>query len=108
MGITALWLTPVYLNILDFFDSAGYHGYWAMDFERVDPHLYSINPDLAEGSKSYLKELVDNFHSAGIKVILDMVVNHTGYHTPSYEAYPYQRFNPHHFNVHSHDDHVWG
>ena len=39
LGITALWLTPVYLNIHDFFDSAGYHGYWAIDFERVDPHL---------------------------------------------------------------------
>jgi alpha-amylase len=104
LGITALWLTPVYLNIHDFFDSAGYHGYWAMDFERIDPHLYSINPDFAEGSRYYLKELVDTFHNAGIKVILDMVVNHTGYHTPAYEAYSYKKFEPRHFNIHHHDD----
>lgn len=103
LGVTAVWLTPVYVNIPDFFDSAGYHGYWAMDFERVDPHLYSTNPGLAETSRAYFKELVDAFHNAGIKVILDMVVNHTGYHTPAYEAYPHKRFGPHHFNVHRED-----
>jgi glycosidase len=98
IGVTAVWLTPVYVNIVDFFDSAGYHGYWAVDFERVDPHLYSADPGLAEGSRVYLKDLVDAFHQAAIKVILDMVVNHTGYHTPGYEAYPHKRFGPQHFN----------
>ena len=106
LGITALWITPVYLNITDFFDSAGYHGYWAIDFEKVDPHLYTKKPGIAEGSKTYLKELVDKFHDAGIKIILDMVVNHTGYHTPSYDAYPNKKFLPHHFNVHTDDDPV--
>jgi glycosidase len=99
LGITAIWLTPVYVNIIDFYDSAGYHGYWAMDFERVDPHLYSARPDLAEGSKAYLRELVEAFHNAGIKVILDIVVNHTGYHTAGYERYPYKRFESRHFNA---------
>ncbi|MBP0002432.1 MAG: hypothetical protein J7642_01705 [Cyanobacteria bacterium SBC] len=98
LGITALWITPVYVNIDDFFDSAGYHGYWAMDFDRVDSHLYSAKPNRAEGSREYLKDLVDAFHQAGIKVILDMVVNHTGYHTPAYHNYPHRRFEEHHFN----------
>jgi glycosidase len=99
LGVTSIWLTPVYVNIIDFSDSAGYHGYWAMDFERVDPHLYSARPELAEGSKAYLRKLVKTFHKAGIKVILDIVVNHTGYHTPGYEAYPYKRFESCHFNA---------
>jgi glycosidase len=99
LGATAVWLTPVYVNIIDFYDSAGYHGYWAMDFERVDPHLYSAKPELAEGSRAYLRELVEDFHNAGIKVILDIVVNHTGYHTPGYERYPYKRFESRHFNT---------
>jgi alpha-amylase len=103
LGMTAVWLTPVYVNIVDLGDSAGYHGYWAVDFERVDPHLYS-DSGLAEGSRAYFKQLVDAFHQAGIKVILDMVVNHTGYHTPGYEAYPHKRFEPRHFNPHRPDE----
>ncbi len=99
LGVTAVWLTPVYLNIGDFFDSAGYHGYWAIDFERIDPHLYSELPGWETGSKAYLKDLVGDFHAAGLKVILDMVVNHTGYHSPDYQAYPDKKLRfPEHFN----------
>lgn len=98
LGVTAVWLTPVYVNIGDFFDSAGYHGYWAVDFERVDPHLYSEQPQRIQGSRAYFSDLVTAFHDAGLKVILDMVVNHTGYHTPEYERYPHKRFTPRHFN----------
>lgn len=84
LGITAIWITPVYLNITDLGDSAGYHGYWAIDFNKLDPHLYSANANYSEGSKKYLKDLVDTFHDNGIKVMLDMVVNHTGYHTADF------------------------
>ncbi|MHC4623355.1 MAG: alpha-amylase family glycosyl hydrolase [Planctomycetota bacterium] len=104
LGITAVWITPVYVNIADFFDSMGYHGYWPMDFERVDSHLYSRKPQLAEGSRAYLRELVDAFHAAGIKIVLDVVVNHTGYHTPAYAAYPHKRFESRHFNSPRPDD----
>jgi len=98
LGVTAVWITPVYLNITDFFGSAGYHGYWAIDFERIDPHLYSADPALAAGSRAYLEQLVTAFHAAGLKVILDMVVNHTGYHTPEYEAWPHKHFDADNFN----------
>ena len=89
LGITAVWITPVYLNIGELDEhSSGYHGYWALDFEKVDPHLYSARPGRAEGSREYVKDLVDAFHEAGLKVVLDMVVNHTGYHNEAYREYP--------------------
>ncbi|MCH4888281.1 hypothetical protein EZV73_11890 [Acidaminobacter sp. JC074] len=67
-GATAIWLTPVNDN-----EPFGYHGYWTEDFEAVDPHL---------GDMATLKKLVDEAHSRDIKVILDYVVNHTGYNHP--------------------------
>jgi hypothetical protein len=47
LGVTAVWITPVYLSIGKHGDSAGYHGYWALDFERLDPHLYTAQPGRA-------------------------------------------------------------
>jgi len=84
LGITALWITPVYLQVPE--DNNGlhaYHGYWALDFDRVDPCLYLDKTKYEAGSKRYLKDLVDILHKNGIKLVLDMVVNHTGYRHPS-------------------------
>lgn len=67
LGATAIWLTPVFKN-----EYKGYHGYWITDFYQVDPHL---------GSLDDLKELVKEAHKRDIKVVLDYVVNHTGYKT---------------------------
>lgn len=83
LGITALWITPVYVNMPVYENGRwAYHGYWPLDFEKVDPHLYSKQEGIPDGSKLYLKQLVDMLHDNGIKVILDMVVNHTGYDHP--------------------------
>ncbi len=98
LGITALWITPVYLSVGRVGDSDGYHGYWALDFNKVDPHLYSKDPALAEGSKEYLKRLSAKLHENGIKLILDMVVNHTGYHNETYTQYPEKEIKDEWFN----------
>jgi glycosidase len=68
LGFTALWLTPVLKN--DAFEngSAGYHGYWGLDFTTVDPHL---------GTDQDFAELTAKAHALGLKVYLDVVVNHT-------------------------------
>ncbi|WP_031552957.1 alpha-amylase family glycosyl hydrolase [Parvularcula oceani] len=72
LGATAIWLGPVYVNKPvqgpPGQESAAYHGYWITDFTDVDPHL---------GTKEELKSLVDAAHARGIKVFLDIVVNHT-------------------------------
>ncbi|HSI20699.1 MAG TPA: alpha-amylase family glycosyl hydrolase [Verrucomicrobiae bacterium] len=104
LGVTALWITPVYQQIFPDahhrdFHGAPYHGYWPYNFEKVDPHLYSPKPGIEEGSKRYLKDLVDQLHAAGIKVILDMVVNHTGYDHPATTNAEWGAIKPHWFNT---------
>ncbi|KYH35116.1 beta/alpha-amylase precursor [Clostridium tepidiprofundi DSM 19306] len=68
LGTTAIWITPVVKN-----EPKGYHGYWAYDFYKVDPHI---------GTMDDFKNLVDEAHKRNIKVIMDYVVNHTGYNSP--------------------------
>lgn len=66
LGVTALWLSPV-------FKQRGhtdtYHGYAIQDFLDVDPRL---------GTRRDLVDLVDACHQQGMRVILDVIVNHTG------------------------------
>ncbi len=67
LGVSGLWLTPVYDN--DNASPHDYHGYGAVDFYAVDEHL---------GTLQELRELVEAAHHSGIKIFLDIVVNHTG------------------------------
>ncbi|MCH1626148.1 alpha-amylase family glycosyl hydrolase [Ferdinandcohnia quinoae] len=68
MGFTAIWLTPIVKN-----EPKGYHGYWTEDFYDVEEHF---------GTLEEFKSLVEEAHKREIKVILDLVVNHTGYQHP--------------------------
>ena len=72
LGATALWLAPVFVNQPvqgpPGHESAAYHGYWITDFLHVDPHL---------GADADLHALVSAAHARGMKVYLDIVVNHT-------------------------------
>ncbi|HSJ13783.1 MAG TPA: alpha-amylase family glycosyl hydrolase [Longimicrobiales bacterium] len=81
LGITAIWMNPIYDNtnhldrkeVYDGEPTTAYHGYHAIDYYAVDEHL----GDLAE-----LRRLVDEAHGHGIKIILDMVANHTSPYHP--------------------------
>ncbi|MGN1263778.1 MAG: alpha-amylase family glycosyl hydrolase [Prevotella sp.] len=71
LGVTALWLTPVLENDQpDYGDSSSYHGYAITDHYSVDARL---------GSNSEYRQLVDEAHAKGLKVIMDMVFNHCGF-----------------------------
>ena len=70
LGVTAIWVTPLYLQSAD---RCGYHGYWA-DF--TDPDDGAIEPEL--GSAADFTGFIDDAHALGVKVVLDMVVNHAG------------------------------
>jgi alpha-amylase len=69
LGFTAIWIAPVVVQNWVQGDSAAYHGYWGLDFTRVDPHL---------GTDADFAAFADCAHSLGLKVYLDIVVNHTG------------------------------
>ena len=69
LGFTAVWLTPVVTQQEAIGAGSGYHGYWGIDFLNVDPHL-GTNADMLEFSKCAKK--------LGLKIILDVVTNHTG------------------------------
>jgi neopullulanase len=81
LGITAIWLNPLYdnnngLNRREMYDNlpiTDYHGYGATDMYAVDEHMGDMNS---------FKSLVDDAHAMGIKIILDMVANHTGPYHP--------------------------
>lgn len=69
LGVTTLWISPVVVNVEEDAGIAGYHGYWAQDFTRVNPHF---------GDMAKLRELVAVMHDHDIKVVVDIVVNHVG------------------------------
>lgn len=66
LGFTAIWITPVVENA----SGLDYHGYHAFDFSRVDPRY--------ESSGATYQDLIDAAHAKGIKIIQDIVLNHTG------------------------------
>ncbi|MGA8027689.1 MAG: alpha-amylase family glycosyl hydrolase [Bryobacteraceae bacterium] len=77
LGVTALWLTPVYDNTnepnrrqaVGGQPIADYHGYGATDYYGMEEHF---------GTLDLLRKLVDEAHRAGLKVIQDQVANHVG------------------------------
>jgi alpha-amylase len=71
LGVTALWITPVYEN-----PAYAYHGYHPLDFEKVDPRLCS--PQLGpKGSRECVRRFVEIAHKHEFKVMLDLIVTHT-------------------------------
>jgi glycosidase len=81
LGVTAMWINPIYDNVnhLNYKETSegepgtDYHGYGAVDFYGVEEHFGDLNK---------FRKLVDAAHASGIKVILDMVENHTGPYHP--------------------------
>ena len=74
LGITALWFTPVMEQIHGAVNEGtgntyGFHGYWTRDWTRLDPNF---------GTEAELAQLVETAHRHGIRVVLDVVINHTG------------------------------
>lgn len=68
MGFTSIWITPPFVQQSIQGSSAAYHGYWALDFMHVDPHL---------GGDSAFTDFINAAHKLGLKVIMDVVANHT-------------------------------
>lgn len=73
LGFTAVWITPVVENA----SGLDYHGYHAMDFSKVD-HRYVNKEATAEDADVAFQDLINEVHKRKMKIILDIVVQHTG------------------------------
>ncbi len=82
LGVNTIWITPIVENITSDQHDAdtdtatyGYHGYWASDFTKLNKHL---------GKEEEFAALIDAAHSRGMKLMVDVVLNHAGYGTEKY------------------------
>ena len=74
LGVNAIWFSPIVEQIHggtneETGNTYGYHGYWTKDWTTLDPNF---------GTKEDLKELVNLAHKNGIRILMDVVLNHTG------------------------------
>ncbi len=74
LGVNVLWFSPIAEQIHGSVDEGtgntyGYHGYWAKDWTQIDPNW---------GTEEEFAELVEAAHSKGIRIVMDVVINHTG------------------------------
>lgn len=84
LGVNTIWLTPIVKNIQgvavtdegkdDVPYNAAYHGYWASDFTKLNPTL---------GTTEEFKTMISEAHKRGMRIMVDIVVNHAGYDTES-------------------------
>ncbi len=84
LGINAIWFTPVVEQVHGDTDEGtgntyAYHGYWAKDWTALDPNF---------GTYDELKQMVEAAHKQGIRVLMDVVLNHTGPVTVQDPAWP--------------------
>lgn len=83
LGVDAIWMTPLIEQVHGYDTSAGltysYHGYWPKDWTAVDANF---------GNEADLAEMIRVAHEYDIKVLLDVVINHTGPETKSDWAWP--------------------
>jgi len=68
LGVSSIWITSPFKQQSIQGNSSAYHGYWALDFMAVDPHL---------GTEAEFKKLIATAHSMGLKIFVDVVANHT-------------------------------
>jgi len=81
LGVTALWLTPLFEQVERFVggNAAAIHGYWTRDFKRINPRYIAAgeNPSLFQTKETTFDRLVSEMHRRGMKLILDIVCNHS-------------------------------
>ncbi|WP_444684957.1 pullulanase [Alkalicoccus luteus] len=86
LGVNTVWITPIVENIAhdvewdaEAGNYFGYHGYWASDFEELNPHL---------GTLEEFHELIDAAAERDMKIMVDVVLNHPGYGVKAEDALP--------------------
>lgn len=87
VGATAIWITPVFAQFEGVITAGGhrmapYHGYWARDFKRLDDHLVHKPEEVRvfAHDDTVFDKLVQALHRRGMKLVLDIVCNHSSPH----------------------------
>lgn len=88
LGVDTVWVTPLTRQIGRHHEECGFHGYWT---DMSVPDDGAIEPRL--GSEDDLRALIDAMHARGMRLVLDMVVNHPGYDAPVTRSHP-EWFHP--------------
>lgn len=84
LGVNTIWITPIVENVKgvavtdegkeDVPYNAAYHGYWASDFTKLNPTM---------GTTEEFETMISEAHKRGMRIMVDIVVNHAGYGTES-------------------------
>lgn len=78
LGVTSIWVSPLFEQVDDMqFDRAPMHGYWTKDFKRLNPRFIPSDDSNSLAQSQTIRQLVSALHTAGIKLILDVVCNHS-------------------------------
>lgn len=86
LGFTAIWITPVVQNASGF----DYHGYHAMDFSKVDLR-YESRKEWGSAEDVDFQDLIDAAHKKDLKIVLDVVLQHTGNFGENYFCHLFDR-----------------
>lgn len=80
LGFHTVWLSPVFAMRQTKFNSWGaYHGYWTYQLDQLEPRF---------GTEAELKALADAIHARGMRLFLDVVLNHAGHDAPLAQEHP--------------------
>jgi cyclomaltodextrin glucanotransferase len=78
MGVTAIWVSPLFEQVESMqFEYAAMHGYWTKDFKRINPRFLAKGEQNSLNLCSAYGQLVHELHKRGMKLILDIVCNHS-------------------------------
>jgi cyclomaltodextrin glucanotransferase len=79
MGVTAIWISPLFEQVegLQFDYYAAMHGYWTKDFKRINPRFVAKGEDTSLFGCTVFDQLITEMHKRGMKLILDIVCNHS-------------------------------
>ena len=78
LGVTAIWISPLFEQVEDLmFESAAMHGYWTKDFKRINPRFVAKDDSSSLFKCTVFDQLIAEMHNRGMKLILDIVCNHS-------------------------------
>jgi len=78
MGITAIWISPIFEQVEELqFEFAAMHGYWTKDFKRINPRFVAKDKETSLFTCAVFDQLIAQMHQRGMKLILDIVCNHS-------------------------------